>query len=112
MGETTMLDELICKTHPEHVFFEMDVYWAVMAGVSPVEYMKKYPGRFELLHIKDQYEIGQSGMVGFEPIFRSMNGAGTKAFVVELEYASTPNILQGLRESALYLRHAPYTTKK
>lgn len=112
VGETTMLDELICKTHPEHVFFEMDVYWAVMAGVSPVEYMKKYPGRFELLHIKDQYEIGQSGMVGFEPIFRSMNGAGTKAFVVELEYASTPNILQGLRESALYLRHAPYTVKK
>lgn len=109
---TTMLDELLAKTDPENVFFEMDVYWAVMAGVSPVEYMKKYPGRFPMLHIKDKYEIGQSGMVGFEPIFRNMKTAGTESFVVELEYASTPNILQGLRESALYLRHAPYTTKK
>ena len=31
-----------------------------------------------------------------------------KAFVVELEQASTPNILKGLRESALYLRHAAF----
>lgn len=109
---TTMMDEFITLTQPENVFFEMDVYWAVMAGASPVEYMKKYPGRFTMLHIKDKNEIGQSGMVGFEPIFRNMKAAGTEGFVVELEYASTPNILQGLRESALYLRHAPYTTKK
>lgn len=109
---TTMMDEFLARTNPENVFFEMDVYWTVMAGISPVEYMKKYPGRFSLLHIKDQYEIGQSGMVGFEPIFRNMPLAGAEGFVVELEYASTPNILQGLRESALYLRHAPYTTKK
>ena len=111
VGDTTLMDELIARTQPENVFFEMDVYWAVMAGFSPVEYMKKYPGRFSMLHIKDKYEIGQSGIVGFEPIFRNMKTAGTEAFVVELEYASTPNILQGLRESALYLRHAPYTTK-
>ena len=105
---TTMEDYFIAHTAPENVFFQMDVYWAVMAGVSPVAYMKKYPGRFELLHIKDQYEIGQSGMVGFEAIFRNFGVAGTKGYVVELEQASTPNILQGLRESALYLRNAPY----
>ena len=50
---------------PENMFWQMDVYWAVMAGKSPVEYIKKYPGRFALLHIKDQYELGQSGMVNF-----------------------------------------------
>ena len=105
---TTMEDYFIAHTAPENVFFQMDVYWAVMAGVSPVSYLKKYPGRFELLHIKDQYEIGQSGMVGFEAIFRNFGIAGTKGYVVELEQASTPNILKGLRESALYLRNAPY----
>lgn len=110
--DITMMDYFISNTTPENVFFEMDVYWAVVGGVSPVAYMKKYPGRFTMLHIKDQNEIGQSGMVGFEPIFRNMQAAGTKGFVVELEFASTPNILQGLRESALYLRHAPYTVKK
>jgi sugar phosphate isomerase/epimerase len=86
----------------------MDVYWAVVGGASPVEYFKKYPGRYELLHIKDKYELGQSGMVGFDAIFKAMPAAGTKAFVVELEQASTPNILKGLRESALYLRNANF----
>jgi sugar phosphate isomerase/epimerase len=106
--ETTMMDYFMTHTSPENVFFQMDVYWAVMAGVSPVEYMKKYPGRFELLHIKDKYEIGQSGLVGFEAIFNNFKVAGTKGYVVELEQASTPNILKGVRESALYLRNAPY----
>ena len=108
VGDTTMMDWFISHTSPENVFFEMDVYWAVVGGVSPVEYMKKYPGRFEILHIKDKYEIGQSGMVGFEPIFRNFGTAGTRGYIVELEQASTPNILKGLRESVLYLRNASY----
>ena len=105
---TTMADVFLSETKPENFFLQMDVYWAVMGGVSPVEYFKKYPGRFELLHIKDKNELGQSGMVGFDAIFKAMPTAGTKAFVVELEQASTPNILKGLRESALYLRHANF----
>jgi Tol biopolymer transport system component len=105
--KTTMMDWFISHTDPENVFFEMDVYWAVVGGASPVEYMNRYAGRFELLHIKDRHEIGQSGMVGFDAIFRSMPKAGTQSFVVELEEASTPNILKGLRESALYLRNMP-----
>lgn len=105
---TTMLDELLAKTDPENVFFEMDVYWAVMAGVSPVEYMKKYPGRFPMLHIKDKYEIGQSGMVGFEPIFRNMKTAGTESFTcIEVEdrsfESSREKVLDSLRLSKRYM---------
>ena len=105
VDDTTMMDYFISHTDPEKVFFEMDVYWAVVGGASPVEYMQKYAGRFELLHIKDKHEIG---MVGFDAIFRNMPKAGTQAFVVELEEASTPNILKGLRESALYLRKSNF----
>ena len=105
--DTTMMDYFLSHTDPENVFFEMDVYWAVVGGASPVEYMKKYAGRFALMHIKDKYEIGQSGMVGFDAIFRHFPIAGAKAFVVEMEQASTSNILKGLRESALYLRNEP-----
>lgn len=108
VGNTTMLDYFITHTAPENVFYEMDVYWAVVGGAAPVDYMQKYAGRFEVLHIKDKREIGQSGMVGFDAIFRNFRKAGTKAFIVEMEEASTPNILKGLRESALYLRNASY----
>lgn len=108
IGDTTMMDYFLVNTDPANVFIEMDVYWAVVAGAAPVEYMQKYPGRFEVLHIKDKKEIGQSGMVGFEPIFRNFKKAGTEVFVVEMEESSSPNILKGLRESALYLRNANY----
>lgn len=108
IGDTTMMDYFLANTDPANVFIEMDVYWAVVGGAAPVDYMNKYPGRFEVLHIKDKREIGQSGMVGFDAIFRNFRKAGTEAFVVEMEEASTPNILKGLRESALYLRNASY----
>ncbi len=111
VANTTMMDHFIVNTDPDKVFFEMDVYWTVIGGASPVEYMQKYPGRFEILHIKDRKEIGQSGMVGFEPIFRNFAEAGTTAFVVEMEEASTADILKGLLESALYLRNASYVTE-
>ena len=109
ISNTTMMDYFITHTDPANVFYELDVYWAVVAGVSPVDYMQKYAGRYEVIHIKDKREVGQSGMVGFDAIFRNFKKAGTQAFVVEMEEASTPNILKGLRESALYLRNAQYT---
>ena len=69
-GET-MYDFMLKNTDPAKVFFQMDVYWVVRGGQSPVDYFNKYPGRFELLHIKDNKELGQSGMVGFDAIFQN-----------------------------------------
>lgn len=80
-----MYDYLLENTDPAKVFFEMDVYWAVIGNVSPVEYFNKYPGRFSLLHLKDHKELGQSGMVGFDAILNNAAKAGTKYMVVEVE---------------------------
>ncbi|MDR0567572.1 MAG: sugar phosphate isomerase/epimerase [Prevotellaceae bacterium] len=81
----TMYDYMIEHTNPELVFFQMDVYWTVIGRKSPVDYFNKYPGRFTLLHIKDHKELGQSGMVGFDAIFRNISAAGTAHIVVEVE---------------------------
>ena len=107
-----MLDYMLQNTNPEYVFFQMDVYWAVMGKASPVEYFNKYPGRWSLLHIKDKKEIGQSGMVGFDAIFKNCETAGMKNFVVEIEGCRGDSILEPLRVSAEYLRTAPFVKKK
>ena len=86
----------------------MDVYWAVIGNASPVEYFRKYPGRFKMLHIKDETEIGQSGMVGFDAIFRNADVAGLENFVVEIERYSYEDIRQSFRESAEYLLNADF----
>ncbi|HHV84630.1 MAG TPA: sugar phosphate isomerase/epimerase [Petrimonas sp.] len=102
-----MYDYMLKNTDPAKVFFQMDVYWVVRGGQSPVDYFNAYPGRFEILHIKDNKELGQSGMVGFDAIFRNIDKAGTKNIVVEVEkYSGTP--FEGIKESYNYLANADY----
>ena len=50
------LDVLLKNTDPKYVSFEMDIFWMTAAGADPVAYLKKYPGRFKLMHIKDASE--------------------------------------------------------
>jgi len=101
-----MYDYLIEHTNPDYLFFQMDVYWTVRGQQSPVDYFHKYPGRFEQLHIKDNKELGQSGMVGFDAIFRNTDVAGTKYLIVEVEnYNFTP--FESVKKSLDYLLKCP-----
>ncbi len=50
------MDILITNTDPDVVKFELDIFWMQAAGASPVEYLKKYPGRYKLMHVKDAAE--------------------------------------------------------
>ena len=106
--DKVMLEYMLENTDPAKLFFEMDVYWTVRGQVAPVAMFKKYPGRFTLLHIKDDSEIGQSGMVGFDAIFNNAETAGLKGWIVELEHASTPDIMAGMKMSADYLLNAAF----
>ena len=105
---TVIYDYMLQNTDPENVFFEMDVYWANMGKAQPVEYFKKYPGRFTMLHIKDWAEVGQSGVVGFDAIFNNAETAGMKHYVVEMEFSSVGDILKTSEISANYLKAADF----
>ena len=106
--DQVMIDYMIQNTDPKNVFFEMDVYWTVMGKASPVEYFKKYPGRFKLLHIKDHKEIGQSGMVGFDAIFRHADIAGVEHIIVEAEAFESADMMEGVGKCADYLLKADF----
>ena len=106
--DKVMYDYMLEHTDPALVFFQMDVYWAVIGKASPVDYFERYPGRFTMLHIKDEWEVGQSGMVGFDAIFRNADKAGLKDFVVEIERYKHDDILVSFRESADYLLNADF----
>ncbi len=105
--KTVMYDYMLKHTDPKYVFFQMDVYWVVMGGHSPVEYFKQNPNRFKLLHIKDLAELGQSGMVGFDAIFNNMKTAGTENVIVEVErYNYAPE--KSVELSLKYLLDSPF----
>ena len=83
-------DFLISNTDPDKVFFQMDVYWVTQGGADPVTYLKKYPDRFKVLHIKDDYVIGESGKIDYKAIFDQFYKNGYKDWFVEIEEYISP----------------------
>ena len=78
-------DVLIANTSPDKVFFEMDVYWITIGGQDPVAYLKKYPTRFQALHIKDEYVVGATGKINYQDIFNQFYKNGYQDWFVEME---------------------------
>lgn len=52
-GGETMFDLLARETDPKLVIFELDVFWAFIAGLDPAALLEKYADRWALLHVKD-----------------------------------------------------------
>ncbi len=125
-SDQVMWEYLVENTDPQYVCFELDVYWCAKGQKDPVEYLKKYPSRIELLHIKDDFVIGDTGEIDFEGIFNQFYANGMKEYVVEIE---TPKWLrektnedgskltqeqileemfEAARKSAEYIRNAPF----
>jgi sugar phosphate isomerase/epimerase len=102
----TIYDFMLANTDPSKVMFEMDLYWVVVGGANPVNYFNKYPGRFELWHIKDKEELGASGMMDFKSIWANAAKSGMKYGIVEVEeynfdeYTSCKKSLDFLNASA------------
>ncbi|MBR5811908.1 MAG: sugar phosphate isomerase/epimerase [Alistipes sp.] len=113
---------MIENTDPDCVFFQMDVYWTTRGGKDPVEYLKKYPERIKMLHIKDDLVIGESGKIDFEAIYKQFYKNGYKDFVVEQEMPRGPKdetkaqrferMWGGVAKSAAYLENAKFVKKK
>jgi sugar phosphate isomerase/epimerase len=103
-------DELMHKTDPKLVVFELDCGWISASGHDPVKYLKKAPERFPLLHVKDMARgangkfhsvvMGQ-GVVDYHPIFRAATGL-KHYFIEQEEFDIDP--MEALRLDAEYMR--------
>ena len=98
-----MYDYMLENTDPDKVFFEMDVYWTIQGGHDPVEYFNKYPGRFKLLHIKDEKELGGGDSVmDFDNLFKNIDKSGVEHIIVEVEHYNFEP-LESVKQSIDYL---------
>lgn len=103
------LDLLLALASPENLLAELDTYWVRHGGESPVEYINRYAGRVDLLHIKDMAgdpnrsfaEVG-SGILDWDGIFTAAEKAGVKWLLVEQDTCPGPPI-QSARKSFEYL---------
>jgi sugar phosphate isomerase/epimerase len=111
-------DELLKLTDPKLVTMEMDCGWVVVGGRNPIEYLKKYPSRISMLHVKDfkpvpagmpvpkervAAELGH-GSIDYKPIFAAANRNDIKHYFVEQEaFDMAP--MQALKIDADYMRN-------
>lgn len=106
-GGKAGMEILIEDTDPAHFGAELDVFWAAYAGVDPAAFIRKYPGRFPLLHIKDMLageerkfaEIG-NGIIDFPAIFDAAESVGgTQCYIVEQDNTYDRSSMESVRIS-------------
>jgi sugar phosphate isomerase/epimerase len=102
-------DELLKRTDPKYVIFEMDCGWVVAAGRNPVEWLSKTPERFPLLHVKDMAKgaggewhsvVLDTGVIDYHPIFKAATGL-KQYFIEQEEFKGDP--LSELHQDAEYM---------
>lgn len=94
-GET-LFDIWLEHTDPRLVWFEMDIYWILRAGVDPGPYLDTHEARFPLLHLKDgtptegiETDLG-AGTVDFPEILSHLRHLGAHDFIIERDEQPDP----------------------
>ncbi len=103
----TRYDFMLQNTDPNKVFFQIDLYWIEVGGKDAVDFFNRYPGRFDLWHVKDYEEIGASGKIDFERFFAATDVAGMDHLIVEVEQYNYEPIVS-VEKSLQYLLEADY----
>ena len=108
--ETGLLDELVERTDPALVSFELDLYWAHVGGGDPVGLLERCQGRVELVHMKDAAEDGSDAPVGegvlrWPEIVAAARAAGVRWYVVEQDEPADPlrDVETALQNAGTYL---------
>jgi sugar phosphate isomerase/epimerase len=97
-GKTPYFDVFMVECDKDLVTMELDMFWTTKAGQNPVDLIKRYPGRFQLFHMKDMYTkeapffttdgvtdfapVG-AGVIDFKEILAVKDIAGMKYMIVE-----------------------------
>jgi sugar phosphate isomerase/epimerase len=109
--------QVLMEECSEKVFFELDVFWVAVAGLDPVELIKKMKGRVTQLHLKDLkqgiavpnfssplpddafQELGD-GVIAMQPIIEAAAAEGVEHCHIEQD--QSPDPLASVRQSMAY----------
>lgn len=115
-----LYDIILQKTDPALVAQQMDIGNMYGAGGHPLEFLMKYPGRFRLLHVRDEIKVasgqGERGKAyestalgkGVMPVGEIVNAAfrkgGTMEFIVEQESFQGKPTIEAARENLGFMK--------
>ncbi len=113
-GKVPYYDVFMVELDSDLVTMEIDLFWATKAGQDPIEMFNKYPGRFELFHMKDMFThekpyfttegvtdfapVG-AGVIDFKKILAAKDVAGMKYMIVEQDSTRDGKPFDAIRTS-------------
>ena len=105
---TSAWEILMQETDPRYVAAEIDVFWAVRADADVAALLEKYPGRVEMLHVKDGVGYNQgvvgAGDIDFDPIFAAAKGK-VRWYHLEIDPPRRRRLDRGGREELAPAEH-------
>ncbi len=120
-GKGTLFDLLLAQTNPKFVKLQLDTLHVAHPGQDPAALLRKFPGRFVSLHLKDlrtdkvpdntgevKDEDGRplgQGKVNWPAVLREARKQGLKWYIIEDE---TPTVWQGIAQSLQYLERVRF----
>ena len=112
-GKVPYFDIMLAEMDKDLLTMELDLFWAAKAGLDPVELFNKYPGRFELFHVKDMSKKEEpffktasddmvpvgTGVIDFKRILDAGKKAGLKYMFVEQDNAGKGDAFAAIQTS-------------
>ena len=115
----TFLEKLLATYKQEQLEFELDLYWVYFAGNNPLDWFKKYPGRFTMWHVKDMTtnkegkkestQVGD-GIIDFKAIYAQRDLSGLKYGFMEQEAYTMPEE-ECIKKSIAYMKKNNFYNK-
>ncbi|MBX7126426.1 MAG: sugar phosphate isomerase/epimerase [Cyclobacteriaceae bacterium] len=96
-GDESLYDLILKNTDPDLVIQQLDIGNLYNGGAKAIDVVKKWPGRFQSMHVKDEilsagghekYEstVLGTGIVGVKDVIElGKKSGGTKHFIIEVE---------------------------
>jgi sugar phosphate isomerase/epimerase len=112
-GVVPYYDIFMREMDPDLITMEIDLFWVSKAGQDPLEMFRKYPGRFQLFHMKDMHKnenpffevnkddvcsVGE-GVIDFRAILGAKKAAGMKHMFVEDDNQGNGKPFEGIETS-------------
>ena len=125
-GGKLPMDILLETCDPALVKIELDLCWIAAAGKDPLEYFRRYPGRFPMVHVKglravpaaspepipidrvlpEITDVGRDDVIDWRRIFAHAKQAGIAHYFVEHDNPKQP--FDSLRTSYEYVSHLTF----
>ena len=109
LNDIKVFDIMMQKMDPKRVLMQLDIGNMYIAGAKALDILGQYPGRFEMIHVKDEiavdkpekYEsaiLGKGIIPAKEAIDLGRKIGGTTVFIVEQESYQNQTPLQSVKE--------------